>query len=179
MTNKTMNALVNITVCPRCPGTDDVCTKCSYKNRAKCYESLTADSSSVLREHFIKQNTIEKAPLNYNVIISDILRDIGIPANVLGYEYLREAVIAAITNRKDAMQTTKWLYPTVAKKFDTTGPRVERAMRHAVEVAFDRANYDALVRYFGNTVNAKTGRLTNTEFIFGIADYIKLKYPAE
>ena len=184
---ETMNALVNITICPRSNGTETFCVKCSYKNCGDlCYERLIADSTKVLMRHFTDQHAaetheqpVETDVINYKVAISDILRELGTPANILGYGYLREAVKLAITNGYDAHDVTKWLYPTVASKFNTTASRVERAIRHAVEMTFERGDYEVIVKYFGNTINANSGKLKNTEVIFGIADYIKLKYSIE
>lgn len=184
---ETMNALVNLTVCPRYKNAEAFCEKCSYKNcDGVCYEKLVSDSSKVLMKHFTEQHVdeaceqvTESITPNYKNAISDILREIGVPANVLGYGYLREAVTLAITHSKEAHDVTKWLYITVADKFGTTGSRTERAIRHAVELAFERCDYDVLVKYFGNTISIKSGKLKNSEFIFGVADYIKLKYSIE
>ena len=97
------------------------------------------------------------------------------PAHIKGYHYLREAVILAIKNVDIINAVTKQLYPTVAKKHDTTSSRVERAIRHAIEVAWDRGDIDTLNSYFGYTINPGRGKPTNSEFIAMIADKLRLE----
>lgn len=184
--NEVMNAIVNLTVCPKRNGSKECCSKCFYRAFTEtCHEHLAKSSLKVLEEHFMRQEPyIPHEPVkistpNYRMILSDIFRDIGIPANILGYEYLRRAVILTIYDYEHAQQATKWLYPTIAAEFNTTAARVERGIRHAITVAFEHGDYDALIDYFGNTINIKSGKLKNTEFIFGIADHIKLKYSIE
>ncbi len=108
------------------------------------------------------------------VVISDIMRQIGVPAHIKGYQYLRKAIILCITDSEMLSSVTKVLYPTVAKEFGTTASRVERAIRHAIEVAWDRGDVDVLSSFFGYTIQAQRGKPTNSEFIAMIADKIKL-----
>ena len=111
---------------------------------------------------------------NLQVRISNILTTLGCPAHLKGYPYLREA-IAAVVNDMDVINAiTKVLYPQVAKTFQTTPSRVERAIRHAIEVAWDRGDLDTLQRFFGYTVSNTKGKPTNSEFIALIADGIVL-----
>lgn len=108
------------------------------------------------------------------VIVSDIMHQIGVPAHIKGYQYLREAIILSIDDDEMMSSVTKLLYPTVAKKFSTTPSRVERAIRHAIEVAWDRGDVDVLSSYFGYTIQSTRGKPTNSEFIAMISDKLRL-----
>ena len=107
-------------------------------------------------------------------IISDIMRQIGVPAHIKGYLYLRTSIMLCISDSEMLGSVTKILYPTVAKMYKTTPSRVERAIRHAIEVAWDRGDVDVLSSYFGYTIQAQRGKPTNSEFIAMITDKIKL-----
>lgn len=109
------------------------------------------------------------------MMVTEILHQIGVPAHIKGYHYLREAIMLAIKDNEMINSVTKILYPTVAKKFQTTSSRVERAIRHAIEVAWDRGDIDVLNAYFGYTINNDRGKPTNSEFIAMIADKLKLR----
>lgn len=109
------------------------------------------------------------------LIVSEIMHQIGVPAHIKGYQYLREAIILSINNTEMMNSVTKLLYPTVAKTFSTTASRVERAIRHAIEVAWDRGDVDVLSSYFGYTIQNTRGKPTNSEFIAMISDKLRLK----
>ena len=111
------------------------------------------------------------------IIITDILHQVGVPAHIKGYHYLRKAILIALADMKVIDSVTKELYPAVVRYFDTTPSRVERAIRHAIEVAWDRGDVDVLTNYFGYTIQNTRGKPTNSEFIAMIADRIRLKYP--
>ena len=111
-------------------------------------------------------------------MVTEIIHQIGVPAHIKGYHYLREAIILSIKDDEMINSVTKILYPTVAKRFDTTSSRVERAIRHAIEVAWDRGDIDVLNTYFGYTINNERGKPTNSEFIAMIADKLKLRIKA-
>lgn len=106
--------------------------------------------------------------------VTAIIHDIGVPAHIKGYQYLREAIGLAVADMEIINAVTKVLYPAVAKKFGTTSSRVERAIRHAIEVAWDRGDLETLQKYFGYTVSNAKGKPTNSEFIAMIADRISL-----
>lgn len=112
------------------------------------------------------------------IVISDIMRQIGVPAHIKGYEYLRQAIILAVHNPEFMHAVTKVLYPTIAKQNKTTPSRVERAIRHAIEVAWDRGDVDILSSYFGYTIQNSRGKPTNSEFIAMISDKLRLKMHA-
>lgn len=107
--------------------------------------------------------------------VTRIIHDFGIPANIKGYNYVREAIILAVRNPDILEAITSELYPAVADKFNTSCTRVERAIRHAVEVAWQRGDLDTLQRFFGYTVSNTKGKPTNSEFVALIADHIRLK----
>ena len=108
-------------------------------------------------------------------MVTAIIHEIGVPAHIKGYQYLREAIILTVENMDVINAVTKVLYPEVAKRFGTTPSRVERAIRHAIEVAWDRGDIETLQKYFGYTVNSAKGKPTNSEFIAMIADRLQLK----
>ena len=106
--------------------------------------------------------------------VTEILHQIGVPAHIKGYHYLRDSIIMAIETPEIINAVTKQLYPSVAKKYDTTSSRVERAIRHAIEVAWDRGDVDILNSYFGYTIHNTRGKPTNSEFIAMISDRLRL-----
>ena len=108
-------------------------------------------------------------------MVTGIIHEIGVPAHIKGYQYLREAIIIAVADMDVINAITKVLYPQVAKTFQTTPSRVERAIRHAIEVAWDRGDLDTLQRFFGYTVSNTKGKPTNSEFIALIADKLQLQ----
>ena len=113
---------------------------------------------------------------NLEIIVTDIIHRIGVPAHIKGYHYLREAIILSVGDKEMLESVTKLLYPAVAKKFSTPPSRVERAIRHAIEIAWDRGDLDILNSYFGYTISTGKGKPTNSEFIALITDKICLKY---
>ena len=112
---------------------------------------------------------------NIETMVTSIIHEIGVPAHIKGYQYLREAIIIAVNDMDVINAITKVLYPQVAKTFQTTPSRVERAIRHAIEVAWDRGDLDTLQRFFGYTVSNTKGKPTNSEFIALIADKLQLQ----
>ena len=108
-------------------------------------------------------------------VVTDIIHEIGVPAHIKGYQYLREAIILTINDLDMINAVTKVLYPEVAKRFNTTPSRVERAIRHAIEVAWDRGDVEVLQKFFGYTVSGIKGKPTNSEFIAMIADNLSLR----
>ena len=107
--------------------------------------------------------------------VTDIIHKIGVPAHIKGYHYLRESIMLAVRDPEIINSVTKQLYPSVAKKYSTTSSRVERAIRHAIEVAWDRGDVDVLNSYFGYTIHNLRGKPTNSEFIAMISDKIRLR----
>lgn len=112
---------------------------------------------------------------NLEAAVTEIIHEIGVPAHIKGYQYLHEAIILTINDMDIINAVTKVLYPEVAKKFGTTPSRVERAIRHAIEVAWDRGDIEVLQKFFGYTVSNIKGKPTNSEFIAMIADCLSLR----
>lgn len=118
--------------------------------------------------HAVDENFLRKE-------ITKLLRTLGMPTHVLGYEYSREAILIALGNKSILREMTKGLYPKVAQVFNTTPSRVERAIRHAVELTWDRGDLDTLQEFFGFTVSSKKGKPTNSEFLSALADHLRLE----
>ena len=108
--------------------------------------------------------------------VTDMIHEIGVPAHIKGYQYLREAIMMSVEDPAMISSITKILYPTIAKRFQTTPSRVERAIRHAIEVAWSRGRMETLDAMFGYTIDTGKGKPTNSEFIALIADRIRLSY---
>lgn len=110
------------------------------------------------------------------IVITEIIHQLGVPAHIKGYHYLRSAILYSIEDKTLLESVTKLLYPTVANTYDTTSSRVERAIRHAIEIAWNRGNVDTLNSFFGYTVDTCKGKPTNSEFIALITDKLRLRY---
>ena len=121
----------------------------------------------------VKNNVLTDSQLE--LMVTEIIHQIGVPAHIKGYHYLRESIILSINDPEMLNSVTKLLYPTVAMTFKTTSSRVERAIRHAIEVAWDRGDVDVLSSYFGYTIQNTRGKPTNSEFIAMISDKLRLQ----
>ena len=143
-------------------------------NRIKHTNAVIRSELKISGGEFENKNL--KPELNLETKVTDMIHEIGIPAHIKGYHYLREAIIMAINDMEVLNAITKVLYPEIAKKFQTTPSRVERAIRHAIEVAWSRGKLDTLDELFGYTVSNRKGKPTNSEFIALIADTIRLEY---
>lgn len=130
-------------------------------------------NQSTLFDSFAK-----KAEVDLETRVTNILHEIGVPAHIRGYHYMREAIIMAINDIDVLNYITKELYPSIAKKCGTTPSRVERAIRHAIEVAWSRGKVDVIDSLFGYTINNHKGKPTNSEFIALIADRLRLELKA-
>ncbi|MCI8506758.1 MAG: sporulation transcription factor Spo0A [Lachnospiraceae bacterium] len=120
-----------------------------------------------------KEQYIER---NLETDVTSLIHEIGVPAHIKGYSYLRDAIILAVSDMEMLNSITKLLYPTIAKMHQTTPSRVERAIRHAIEVAWNRGKMDTIDSLFGYTINTGKGKPTNSEFVALIADKIRLEY---
>ena len=107
-------------------------------------------------------------------MVTSVIHEIGVPAHIKGYQYLRDAIVMVTEEANLMGAVTKELYPMIAEKYNTTASRVERAIRHAIELAWDRGNVDLMNRYFGYTINIERGKPTNSEFIAMIADKLRM-----
>lgn len=118
---------------------------------------------------------LNKPEQRLETMVTEIIHEIGIPAHIKGYQYIREAIILTVRDMDLINAVTKALYPMVAKRYNTTPSRVERAIRHAIEVAWDRGDIEVLQKYFGYTVSNIKGKPTNSEFVALIADRLQLR----
>ena len=150
----------------------DICLLKPFDN-----SSLVAHINSILRMRSRKEvKDSLSVGADMEAQVTKIIHQIGVPAHIKGYQYLRTAILMTIEDNDVINSVTKVLYPTVAKKYQTTTSRVERAIRHAIEVAWDRGDIDTLNSYFGYTIQNSRGKPTNSEFIAMIADNLRLKY---
>lgn len=124
----------------------------------------------------VAESGTEYTERNLETDVTNIIHEIGVPAHIKGYQYLRDAIIMSVDNREVINSITKVLYPTIAKMNKTTPSRVERAIRHAIEVAWSRGKMDTIDELFGYTVNTGKGKPTNSEFIALISDKIRLEH---
>ena len=120
----------------------------------------------------------ESQKVSMETDVTTVLHEIGVPAHIKGYQYLRDSIIMAVGDPEILNSITKILYPTIAKKYQTTASRVERAIRHAIEVAWSRGRMETLDMMFGYTVSLRKGKPTNSEFVALIADNLRLQYKA-
>ena len=145
----------------------------------KNYKPVQNSNNFIAREPKMKyvdipatsQNTQE----NLEALVTNVIHEVGVPAHIKGYQYLREAIIMVVNDIDVINQITKSLYPQIANRFNTTPSRVERAIRHAIEVAWGRGQQEAVESIFGYTISASKGKPTNSEFIAMIADKLRLE----
>ena len=128
------------------------------------------------KHSMVSEGVNEYSPRNLETDVTNIIHEIGVPAHIKGYQYLRDAIIMSVENREVINSITKVLYPTIAKMNQTTPSRVERAIRHAIEVAWSRGKMDTINELFGYTINTGKGKPTNSEFIALISDKMRLEY---
>ena len=142
------------------------------------FESLCSHISSIVKHRREGTASVAVADTTPDIEtqVTKIIHQIGVPAHIKGYQYLRTAILLTVKDSDIINSVTKILYPSVAKKYQTTTSRVERAIRHAIEVAWDRGDVDTLNSYFGYTIQNNRGKPTNSEFIAMIADNLRLKY---
>lgn len=142
----------------------DYASLCEHIDTLYRQRSMSTESSAISYEDDMETQ------------VTKVIHQIGVPAHIKGYQYLRTAILMTISDSEIINSVTKILYPSVAKKYSTTTSRVERAIRHAIEVAWDRGDVDTLNSYFGYTIQNNRGKPTNSEFIAMIADNMRLKY---
>ena len=135
-------------------------------------------TSSIRKSSTVYRSQTEAKPKNLDASITSIIHEIGVPAHIKGYMYLREAISMVYNDIELLGSITKVLYPDIAKKFNTTASRVERAIRHAIEVAWSRGNIESISSLFGYTVSMTKAKPTNSEFIAMVADKLRLEHRA-
>ena len=148
-------------------------------NSAPTIQESSAQSNRVsyptTSSYILTSEPKSKTPVDLETEITNIIHEIGVPAHIKGYMYLREAITMVVNDMELLSAVTKELYPSIAKKYNTTASRVERAIRHAIEVAWGRGEIEAINKLFGYTVHNDKGKPTNSEFIAIIADKLRLK----
>lgn len=145
-------------------------------NRIKHVRRVGEKKVREINRKAVQENPAAYGGQNLEADVTGIIHEIGVPAHIKGYQYLRDAIILSVNDMEMLNSITKILYPTIAKKHQTTPSRVERAIRHAIEVAWSRGKMDTIDALFGYTVNTGKGKPTNSEFIALIADKIRLEY---
>jgi two-component system response regulator (stage 0 sporulation protein A) len=154
------------------------------ENGAVYYMRKPVDNTTLLKrikqvgENCEKKDTSMVTEIELEARVTEVIHEVGVPAHIKGYQYLREAIMMTVNNLEVINSITKLLYPTVAKRYATTPSRVERAIRHAIEVAWDRGDTDVLNNIFGYTIASRKGKPTNSEFIAMIADRLRLQLKA-
>ena len=144
---------------------------------AKRIKDVIAESQNY-KENIVAESKVKYiANKNNNVEIevTNAMHNIGIPAHVKGYQYLRDAIMCVMKDNEALIGVTKQLYPDIAKKYNTTATRVERSIRHAIEMAWDRGKVETLQDVFGYTISLSKGKPTNSEFIALVADKLRLE----
>lgn len=182
MKNEFIDTIMELT---RCPGiqSQDVnlpCNTCRLRffGTGHCREQLEIEATQILNAAIYFPTETKTQPKTESSLewrIADILRNIGVSANLRGYRYLKYAIQLTVENPDILNRVTKDLYPDVANHFQSDPSRVERGMRHAIDVAWLRGDVDTQQVIFGNSVNLKTGKPTNSEFIAGVAEYLGLE----
>ncbi len=146
-----------------------------YFLRKPCDAATVASHVAEMLEAGRRSQAGRRQEINVEAMVTSIIHEIGVPAHIKGYQYLREAIMIAVRDMDVINAITKVLYPQVAKTFSTTPSRVERAIRHAIDVAWDRGDLETLQSFFGYTVSNTKGKPTNSEFIALIADKLQLQ----
>ncbi len=156
----------------------DLCLLKPYNTESLCSHISSLCSARKGTQQMTQQITAstDSATPDIETQVTKIIHQIGVPAHIKGYQYLRTAILLTVKDSDIINSVTKILYPSVAKKYQTTTSRVERAIRHAIEVAWDRGDVDTLNSYFGYTIQNNRGKPTNSEFIAMIADNLRLQY---
>lgn len=178
MKDKMMSAMIKLALCPGECDDSEVCTICPHRGQSNCVEQMKTEALKLLQEHEASKLAQPKSS-SLEVRVTEIIHEIGVPAHIKGYQYLRSAIVKSTHNRGLIEAITKELYPSIAKEFSTTPSRVERAIRHAIEVAWDRGDIETLQKWFGWTVSNTKGKPTNSEFIALVSDKLRLEMKKE
>lgn len=170
MKDRLMSAVIRLALCPgEFDESQEVCRLCPRRDQPGCAGILKNECMSILKDHQHRSTS------NLEVRVSNILHELGMPTHIKGYRYTRAAIVACVGEPEMLEYITGVLYPQVAEMFATTASRVERAIRHAIEVTWDRGDWEILEKYFGNTVSNVKGKPTNGEFISMIVEHLRLE----
>lgn len=170
--DKMINMLVHLALCPGdYQSTCEICQDCPSCSAKNCKRDLKKKVMQLYRGEsldFERTYNLERR-------ITEVLKDLGVPTHLKGYDYLRSAIAMCVEDKSILGYITGRLYPELAKQHDTTASRIERAIRHAVEVAWDRGDLDVLKQYFGNTISLSRGKATNSEFLSCVATQLRME----
>ena len=169
MKEKALNKLIHLVLCPGEESTADICSVCPYKGTPDCATQLRSTCGASL------VSEVAQPKVGLEERVTKVMHELGVPAHIKGYQYMREAIMLVVKDASLVNSITKLLYPQIAKTFYTSASRVERAIRHAIEVAWERGDTDVIQSWFGYTVSAQKGKPTNSEFIALVADQIRLE----
>lgn len=170
--DKMTNLLVHLAMCPgNYQSTCEICHDCPSCSAQNCKRDLKKKVMQLYRGEsldFERTYNLERR-------ITEVLKDLGVPTHLKGYDYLRSAIAMCVEDKYILDKITVHLYPELAKKYDTTASRIERAIRHAVEVAWSRGDLYVLNQYFGNTISLSKGKATNSEFLSCVAIQLRME----
>ena len=170
--DKMTNLLVHLAMCPgNYQSTCEICHDCPSCSVQNCKRDLKKKVMQLYRGESLDL----ESTYNLERRISEVLRNLGVPAHLKGYNYLRTAIAVCVEDESILDSITGRLYPKLARHHDTTSSRIERAIRHAIEVAWDRGDLEVLKQDFGNTVSASKGKPTNSEFLACVAAQLRLE----
>ena len=170
--DKITHLLVHLAMCPGdYKNTCEICRDCSVRGEKNCNQNLKEQVMKIYRVKYMGCDTT----YNLERRIVEVLKDLGVPTHLKGYDYFRDAIYMCVEDKTNLECITGRLYPDLAKCYDTTPSRGERAIRHAIEVAWDRCDLDVLKQYFGNTISPRKGKPTNSEFISCIANNLRME----
>lgn len=179
MKDKMMSAMIKLALCPGEYNDSEICTICPHRGQSNCEEQMKAEALKLLQEYEASKQVpaklVQPKSCDLESRVTEIMHEIGVPAHIKGYHYLRSAIMRATNDNHLIEAVTGELYPGVAEEFHTTASRVERAIRHAIEVAWDRGDVETLQKWFGWTVSNTRGKPTNSEFIALVSDKLRLE----
>lgn len=179
MKDKMMSAMIKMALCPGECNDLEICTNCPYCGRSNCVKQMKVEALNLLQEYEASNQVNQPKSFDLESRVTEIIHELGVPAHIKGYHYLRSAIMLSTNDRHMVESITKGLYPSIAREFDTTPSRVERAIRHAIELSWDRADLEVLGRWFGSTTSHLKGKATNSEFIALVSDKLRLEMKKE
>lgn len=178
MKDKMMSVMIKLALCPgACDyhNPAEICAICSHKGKRDCVSQLKTEAMKLLGDQTDVATAVSPKTISLEGRIAEVLHELGVPAHINGYKYLRCAILTVMENPDIMEAVTSELYPLIAKEFKSTGSRVERGIRHAIEAAWYRGDMDVFQKWFGNTIVAEKGKPTNSEFIAMIADTLRIE----
>ena len=177
MKNEAIGTVLKLIMCPGVYNHDtpaDICKVCQHRGKTNCHSHLRAEGMDMVQKCQEQSTAVYTGDVELEIRVTKVLHELGVPAHIRGHNYLRDAIMLTVSDPSLLNVVTKELYPAVAKQHGSSSSKVERAIRHAIEVAWCRGNIEAIHRFFGFTVNDNKGKPTNSECIAMIADKLRL-----